>query len=61
MDKQKKSVSYRLPKKIIDLITILSEKLLLSKTAIVILSISHFAEEEKVEDEMGKVRSGKER
>lgn len=55
MDKENKPVSYRLPEKIKLLVTILSEKLLVSKTAVVTLAVLRFAEQENVmiEDEAG--------
>lgn len=43
-----KPTSYRLPKKIQTLISILAQKLLVSKTAVVTLAILHFAEKENV-------------
>ncbi len=49
--KENKPVSYRLPDKIKTLINILSQKLLVSKTAIITLAILHFAEKENVEIE----------
>jgi hypothetical protein len=45
---ENKPVSYRLPKKIKTLITILSQKLMLSKTSVLILAILNFAEKENV-------------
>lgn len=55
MDKQKKEkvnpVSYRLPNKIKALIDILSQKLLISKTAVMTLAILHFAKKESAEIE----------
>jgi hypothetical protein len=58
MDKQTEKIkptSYRLPKKIQILISILSEKLLISKTAVVTLAVLYFADKENVniEDETG--------
>jgi predicted transcriptional regulator len=44
-----KPVSYRLPEKIKTLITILAQKLMVSKTAIVTLAILNFAKKENVE------------
>lgn len=43
-----KPVSYRLPNEIKTLISILAQKLLVSKTAIVTLAILHFAKSEGV-------------
>lgn len=53
MDNEKIAVSYRLHKKIINLISILADKLSVSKTAIITLAILYFADKEKVsvEDE----------
>ncbi len=55
MDKQKKdenkAISYRLPEKIKALIVILSQKLLISRTAVMTLAILHFAKKEDVEIE----------
>lgn len=46
-----KPTSYRLPLKIQKLITILHQKLLISKTAIVILAIIRLAEKEDISTE----------
>jgi hypothetical protein len=43
-----KPTSYRLPKKIQTLISILAQNLLVSKTAVVTLAILHFAVKENV-------------
>jgi predicted transcriptional regulator len=53
MDKQKenKPVSYRLPEKIKSLITILAQKLMISRTAVVTLAILDFAKKENVNTE----------
>ncbi len=48
---ENKPVSYRLPSKIKTLITILSQKLLVSKTAIITLAVLHFAKKENVDIE----------
>lgn len=48
----KKSKSYRLPEKIGNLISILSDKLLVSKTAVIILAVLCLAKKElELEDE----------
>jgi hypothetical protein len=45
-----KSTSYRLPEKITNLITILSEKLLISKTAVVTLAVLYFADKQNADN-----------
>jgi hypothetical protein len=49
--KKTKPSSYRLPEKISNLISILSEKLLISKTAVITLAVLLLAKKEDIDDD----------